>query len=58
MINWMIGGIIFAALLAVIIVGIIKVKRNGGVGCGCGCGSCPKSAQCHPSKKKVNKIHN
>ena len=59
MINWIIGGIIIAALLAVVIVGIVKAKKNGGIGCGCGCGSCPKSSQCHPSKKKkVNKIHN
>ena len=52
MINWIIGGLIIAAVLAVIITGIIKAKKNGGVGCGCGCNGCPKSKQCHLSSKE------
>lgn len=54
MINWIIGGVIIAALLAVVITGIVRAKRNGGIGCGCGCGGCSKASQCHPSKKEKN----
>ncbi len=54
MINWIIGGVIIVALLAVVITGIVKVKRNGGIVCGCGCGGCSKASQCHPSKKEKN----
>ena len=45
--------IICAALIAVIaaiIVGMVKNKKKGKSACGCGCADCPMSGSCHPKK--------
>lgn len=61
MITWLIENtatiIICAALIAVvaaIIIGMIKNKKNGKSSCGCGCSSCPMSSSCHTKSKKSN----
>ena len=61
MITWLIENtatiIICAALIAVvaaIIIGMIKNKKNGKSSCGCGCSCCPMSSSCHTKNKKSN----
>ena len=48
MIDWIIGIVIAAAVVAVI-VKKVKDKKAGksGCGCGCGCGGCASKGQCH-----------
>ena len=38
------------ALIAAIIVGMVKNKKKGKAACGCGCADCPMSGSCHPKK--------
>ena len=38
------------AIVAAIIVHMIKQKRSGKGGCGCGCEGCANSGFCHPRK--------
>ena len=61
MITWLIENtatiIICAALISVvaaIIIGMIKNKKNSKSSCGCGCSSCPMSSSCHTKNKKSN----
>ena len=39
--------LVLAAIVAGIIVKMIKNKKEGKSSCGCGCGSCPMSSECH-----------
>ena len=53
--NWpsvIILGLIIAAVVAVVITGIIK-RKKGKSSCSCGgaCGVCPMSETCHSEKK-------
>lgn len=54
MFNWIsenIGNIIaiviLAAVIAAIVIHLIKQKKRGKSSCGCGCGSCPMKNSCH-----------
>lgn len=48
-ISTIIISLIVAAVLATVIVKMIRDKKNGksSCSCGCGCGSCPNSSLCH-----------
>ena len=57
MITWLIENtatiIICAVLIAVvaaIIIGMIKNKKKGKSACGCGCADCPMRSACHTQK--------
>lgn len=41
---------IVAAVLAVIIVKMIRDKKQGKTSCSCGCGGCPMRDTCHGDK--------
>lgn len=54
MFNWIsenIGNIIaiviLAAVIAAIVIHLIKQKKRGKSSCGCNCGSCPMGGSCH-----------
>ena len=54
MFNWIsenIGNIIaiviLAAVIAAIVIHLIKQKKRGKSSCGCRCGSCPMKNSCH-----------
>ena len=54
MFNWIsenIGNIIaiviLAAVIAAIVIHLIKQKKRGTSSCGCSCGSCPMKNSCH-----------
>lgn len=38
---------VLIAVMAAIIIGIIKNKKKGKSSCGCGCSHCPMSGICH-----------
>jgi len=42
------GGLI--AVVASIIIGMIKNKRKGKSSCGCGCTGCPMEGNCHQNR--------
>ncbi len=50
-----IAAIILILVIALIISGMKKDKRNGRSSCGGSCGCCPNSAICHSEKKKAIK---
>ncbi|MEE0059457.1 MAG: FeoB-associated Cys-rich membrane protein [Acutalibacteraceae bacterium] len=59
MFDWLVnnsGTIIIALVLAVIvaliIIRMIKNKKNGKLGCGCGCSSCAMKDACHADRKQ------
>ena len=39
--------LVLAAIVAGIIVKMVKNKKAGKSSCGCGCANCPMSAECH-----------
>ena len=39
---------ILIAVVAAIIVGMVRDKKKGKSSCGCGCANCPMSGSCHP----------
>ena len=39
--------VILAAVIAAIVIHLIKQKKRGKSSCGCGCGSCPMKNSCH-----------
>ena len=39
--------LVLAAVVALIIVSLVKDKRKGKSSCGCSCGSCPMKNSCH-----------
>ncbi len=43
--------LILLAVVAAIIAGQVKAKKQGRSSCGCGCKGCPNSGMCHSSKK-------
>ena len=40
-------GTALTAVVAVILVHMVKNKKKGGSSCGCGCAGCPMSGTCH-----------
>ena len=59
-IDWVILGAV-GALVAGIVVYLIKQKKKGKGGCGCGCSGCPHAGACssvpakhEPSENKAN----
>ncbi|MCM1505989.1 MAG: FeoB-associated Cys-rich membrane protein [Ruminococcus flavefaciens] len=46
-----ITGLILFTVLALIVLKMIKDKKNGKSSCGCGCEHCPNSSACHGGKK-------
>lgn len=43
--------LILLAVVAAIIAGQVKAKKQGRSSCGCGCKGCPNLGACHSSKK-------
>lgn len=41
---------VLAAVVVLIIVGMIRDRKKGKSSCGCSCGSCPMSGSCHKNK--------
>ena len=59
MLNWLTqnAGTIFvlailAAIVAVIIIGMVRSKKKGKSSCGCGCANCAMADACHQNKQK------
>lgn len=57
MLTWIIDNIatiiicaVLIAIVAAIIVSMIRNKKKGKSSCGCGCSDCPMSSSCHPKK--------
>ncbi len=42
---------VLIAVVALIIVHMIREKRQGKSSCGCGCAGCAMNGSCHPNKK-------
>lgn len=42
---------VLVAVVAAIIVGMIKNRKKGKSICGCGCSDCPMSGSCHSDNK-------
>ncbi|MBQ8825401.1 MAG: FeoB-associated Cys-rich membrane protein [Ruminococcus sp.] len=42
--------VIVIAVVATIIIKMMRDKKNGKTSCGCGCDNCPSSSMCHKSK--------
>lgn len=54
MLAWLIGNIgtiiictVLIAIIAAIIVGMVRNKKKGKSACGCGCADCPMGGSCH-----------
>ena len=43
---------ILVFVVALIVINLIKNKKQGKTSCGCGCTSCPMSGSCHKQKNK------
>ena len=43
---------ILAAVVAAIIIGMVRSKRKGKSSCGCGCANCAMAKSCHQNHKK------
>lgn len=43
-------GAVLIAIVAAIIVSMVRNKKKGKSSCGCGCADCPMSGSCHPKK--------
>ena len=41
---------VLIAIVAAILVSMVKNKKKGKSSCGCGCADCPMSGSCHPEK--------
>lgn len=44
-------GVILLAIVALIIIKMLKDKKRGKSSCGCGCEHCQNAPYCHPPKK-------
>ncbi len=47
--TYIVAGIILAVVI-LIIVKLVKDKKQGKTSCGCGCSNCPGSSICHKAK--------
>lgn len=43
---------ILAAVVAAIIIGMVRNKRKGKSSCGCGCANCAMAGSCHQNRQK------
>ena len=43
-------GAILAAVVAAVIVHMVRNKKRGRSSCGCGCSGCAMNGSCHPKK--------
>lgn len=41
---------VLIAVVAAIIIGMVRNKKKGKSSCGCGCADCPLNGSCHPEK--------
>lgn len=41
---------VLLAIVATVIVGMVRNKKKGKSSCGCGCANCPMSGKCHSKK--------
>ena len=50
--NWgsLLVGAVLLAVVAAILVHLVRKKKSGDGGCGCGCAGCPGRGLCHPEK--------
>lgn len=46
---------VLITIVALIIVRLIRNKKQGKTSCGCGCANCPSAGICHQSKKTDQK---
>lgn len=46
---------VLVAIVALIIVRLIRNKKQGKTSCGCGCANCPSAGICHQSNKTDQK---
>ena len=44
---------VLIAVVAAIVISMIKNKKKGKSSCGCGCTDCPMSGSCHSVKQKI-----
>jgi len=44
-------GVILLVIVASIVRGQVRKRKNGGSSCGCGCSGCAMSEHCHPKQK-------
>jgi hypothetical protein len=44
-------GLVVLAIIAAIVVVMIRNKKKGKSTCGCGCSNCPMGGACHSAKK-------
>ncbi len=56
-IDWLIAnlgsvatGAVVLAVVALIVIGMIKSRKKGKPSCGCGCAECPMAGKCHTEK--------
>lgn len=43
--------VILAAIVAAIVINLIKQKKRGKSSCGCGCSTCPMGGSCHGNSR-------
>ncbi|MGI6202497.1 MAG: FeoB-associated Cys-rich membrane protein [Eubacteriales bacterium] len=43
---------VLAAIVAVVIVSMVRNHKKGKTSCGCGCSGCALSEVCHPAKEQ------
>ena len=46
--------VILAAVIALVIVFMVKDKKKGKTSCGCGCANCAMAGTCHSKTGKAN----
>ena len=42
--------LVLSAIVALIVIGMVRSKKRGGSSCGCGCSDCPMKGKCHTEK--------
>ena len=45
-------GAVVLAVVALIVIGMIKGRKKGKSSCGCGCAECPMAGKCHAGKQE------
>ncbi len=43
---------VLAGVVALILVRMVRNRKNGNSSCGCGCGGCPMDGSCHHGKER------
>lgn len=59
MLSWIVGNVativiclVLAAVIAAIVIKLVRDKKKGKSTCGCGCGGCAMKDACHGTKNK------